>query len=413
MRGARSNNWSQERRFGMFIHWGLYSIPAWHEQIQWRKPIPKNVYIKLKDQFNPVNFDPNKWVDAAETAGMRYICITTKHHDGFCLWDTKATDYNVMNTPYGKDVLKKLADACHRRDMGLSLYYSVPDWHHPNAGKGGDHELPEPNPGDHPDEDRYIEFIRKQARELCTNYGKIISFWWDIPPKRRKPSINAMIRKLQPGIMINDRGYDRGDFDTPERVVPEGKRFSRPTEACQSVGKESWGYRQDEDYFSVKMLMRSIDRIMVMGGHYLLNIGPKADGTIPREAKEILRKIGKWQAKVKEALEAEPASDICDRNDFMLTRRKNTLYVHFPMECESTGYHLNPLTTPPKKAILLNTGKKLNVKYEVLPGTFGTKFSRIPCVHINGIPVDDLEEEVIVLKLEFDDLDRAIKKRRM
>jgi alpha-L-fucosidase len=130
-------DWFFEKRFGLFVHWGLYSIPAWHEQMQWRKRVPRGGYEKLAGQFNPVRFDPDAWLDLAEEAGMQYLCFTTKHHDGFCLWDTAGTDYNVMNSPYGRDILAILAEACHRRGFPVSLYYSAVDWQHPNYPNQG------------------------------------------------------------------------------------------------------------------------------------------------------------------------------------------------------------------------------------------------------------------------------------
>ena len=212
---------------------------------QWRGRVPRTEYEKLRQQWNPTKYDPDAWLDLAQSAGMKYVCLTTKHHDGFCLWDTKQTDYNTMHTPYGQDVLRMLADACHRRDVPLCLYYSIADWHHPNyPNQGRHHELP-PQPGDDPDWDKYLEFLRAQVRELCTNYGTIHGFWWDMNvPKHVDPSINAMIRQLQPDAVINNRGFDEGDFGTPERDYEKDAAvaFDRPTEACQSVGTESWGY---------------------------------------------------------------------------------------------------------------------------------------------------------------------------
>jgi alpha-L-fucosidase len=399
----------QERQFGLFVHWGIYAIPAWHEQIQWRWPVPKPDYVKLAGQFNPVKFSPDTWLDMAEAAGMTYVCFTTKHHDGFCMWDTAHTDYNIMRSPYGRDVLKMLAEACQRRHFGLCLYYSIPDWHHPNAPKGGSHELPAPNPGDEPDEDRYVEYVRNQVRELCGNYGKILGFFWDIPPRRQEPSLNRLIRELQPGIMINDRGYDKGDYDTPERTVPEGKRFPRATEANQSVGRESWGYRENEDYYSHKLLMRSIDKIMVMGGNYLLNVGPRADGTIPPEAESSVRRVGEWFMKVREALTAEPASDLFKRDDMMLTRRGNSLYIHFPNDPECNGIHLDPLAELPRRATVLNTGRELIASIERMPTLSVPPRTHKPGLHLWGIPANELAGEIIVLKLEFEDLNRVIK----
>lgn len=399
----------QERRFGLFVHWGIYSVSAWHEQIQWRWPQPKADYVKLAAQFNPVPFSPDAWLDMAEAAGMEYVCFTTKHHDGFCMWDTRFSDYSITHTPYGRDTLQMLAEACHRRNFGLCLYYSIPDWHHPNAPKGNSHELPVPNPGDEPDEDRYVEYVRNQVRELATRYGRIRGFFWDIPPKRQEPSLNALLRELQPGIAINDRGYDKGDYDTPERTVPEGRRFPRATEANQSVGRESWGYREHEDYYTHKLLMRSVDKIMAMGGNYLLNVGPRADGTIPPDAEASVRRVGDWYLKVREALKAGPASDLLNRDDLMLTRSGNTLYVHFHNDPETNGLHLDRLTEAPRRAVVLNTGRELAASIERIP-TLSFPHDRHPAgLHLRGIPANELAGEIVVLKLEFENLDRAVR----
>ncbi|MCK9479778.1 MAG: alpha-L-fucosidase [Firmicutes bacterium] len=398
------------RRFGLFVHWGLYSIPAWHEQIQWRMDMPKEEYVLLKEKFNPVAFDPCRWIDAAEAAGMQYLCFTTKHHDGFCMWDTKFTDYNIMNTPWGKDALKMIADACHERNFGLHLYYSNPDWHHPNAvNQGGNHQLLRQNKGDEPDEDKYIEYIKNQVNELCSNYGKIDALFWDIPQSRYEPSINQLVRTLQPGILINDRGYDKGDYDTPERTVPEGKRFSRYTEACQSIGRQSWGYREDEDYYSNKFLMQSIDKIMAMGGNYLLNVGPKADGALPKQALDILETLGSWYNRVKEAFEGTtPISSLFDRDDCMFTRNGNVLYIHFYKSPQSAGLLLNPLVTEPICVTVLNNGKKLDAKVERIPVFSMPHSEQKECLRVKKIPANELIDEVIILKLEFENLDRAL-----
>ena len=322
-------DWFFEKRFGLFVHWGLYAIPAWQEQIQWRKGIPRAEYVKLIGEFNPTEYDPAAWLDLAQEAGMEYLCLTTKHHDGFCLWDTKQTDFNVMNAPYGRDIVGMLAEACRRRGFPLELYYSCVDWHHPDyPNQGRHHELPGPEPGDTQRFDVYLEFLREQVRELCTNYGEIHGWFWDMNvPEHRDESLNRMIRQLQPSCAINNRGYDEGDYGTPERHVPQGLAFEKPTEACQSLGRESWGYKLDEDYYSDKHLLQSIDKIMAMGANYLLNVGPKADGTIPRECRRTLRDIGRWIGQVKESLwGAEPASALTTNRNVMLTRLMQRLF---------------------------------------------------------------------------------------
>lgn len=307
-----------QRRFGMFIHWGLYAIPAWHEQLLWRGKVKRKDYERLVQQFNPQAFQPDSWIDLAEAAGMRYLCFTSKHHDGFCMWDTKQTDYNIMHTPYGKDILYMLAEACHKRNFPLSIYYSCPDWHHPNyPNQGRHHEMFGPRPGEEPNINTYYEFVKEQLKELCQNYGKIYQFFWDVNvAEHEDPGLNEMIRALQPGILINNRGPGKGDYNTPERQVPEGGVFNSPTEACQSLGRESWGFRQEEDYYSHKFIMQSIDKILAMGGNYLLNVGPRADGTIAPENAAAIKQIGTWYNRVKEAFEgAVPASSMIQKDE--------------------------------------------------------------------------------------------------
>jgi len=403
-----ARDWFFEKRFGLFVHWGLYAVPAWHEQVQFRQGLPRGEYEKLIHEFNPVRFDPDAWLDLAEETGMRYVTLTSKHVDGFCLWDTAQHDYNVMNTPYGRDVVGLLAEACHRRGFPLCLYYSIADMHHPNYPNAGrSYELPEPDPGDEPDFDKYIACVKAQIRELCTDYGEISGIWWDANVVRwGHPTFNDEIRALQPGAVINGRGPDDGDFETPERDYrPEGQEiraFERTTEACQSVGQQSWGYRVDEDYYTEKYLMQSIDRMMAKGANYLLNVGPKPDGTIADEDVRILRAIGRWRRAVREAFDGvEPASHMTENKDVLLTRRDNTLYVHLFRDPSGTSVVLSPIDKLPRRATLLNTGQELETRVEHLPRFF--RAERDPLC-IRNLPVTECRDTVMVLKLEFDDL---------
>ena len=284
---------THENKFGMFIHWGFYALTGIQEQAFARMDIPREKYEALMHEFNPTEYDPEKWVLLAKEAGMEYICFTTKHHDGFCMWDTAYTDYKITNTPYGKDTLKMLADACQKHGMLLSLYYSNPDWHHPNGYNPASTHQWKAITDNGVDTETYRKYVKDQVRELLTNYGPIYTFFWDIPPKAYDPSFNELIRELQPGIYINDRGYDAGDFSTPEReyTATGSQRFTRMTEACNSVGVQSWGYREGEDFYSLRHLTTSIDRIMAMGGSYLLNVGPDAKGVITEEYAERIRAV--------------------------------------------------------------------------------------------------------------------------
>ena len=394
-----------DRRFGMFIHWGIYALTEYHEQTLMRTDIGRETYEKLPQQFNPTGFSAEEWVLAARDAGMSYICLTAKHHDGFCLWDTKETDYNVMNTPFGRDIIREFSDACGKHGLGLALYYSNPDWHHPNAYNPlSSHQIP-PRDTDTPDMDAYVAFLKRQVRELLTNYGPICAMFWDIPPRIQDPSINELVRALQPGIRINDRGFDRGDFFTPEREVPNGA-FTRLTEACQSVGRQSWGYRRNEDYYTARFLEVSMDAVLSKGGNYLLNIGPKADGTMPEQAKNLLKTVGTWYKQVEEAYRgACPTGIFGDRDDFTVTRNGNDLYLHFPKFPEATGLCLYPLNVLPEDVTVLNTGERPAVALDPMPTVYTQPRGKEPCLHIYGLPFEALAGQVPVLRLRFRDLD--------
>jgi alpha-L-fucosidase len=402
-------DWFGEKRFGMFIHWGIYSVAGWHEQHMYRKKLSRAEYAPLMQQFNPTKFHPDAWLDRAEEAGMQYLTFTTKHVDGFCMWDTKQTEYNVIRTPYAKDTLAELADACHRRKFPLCLYYSCADMHHPNyPAAGRPYELRAPESGDQPDLARYLEFVKAQVRELCNNYGPIHGFWWDANViKHRDPSINALIRQLQPNAVINNRGYDDGDFGTPERdwdaSVNTKLAFDKPIEACQAVGYQSWGWRDDEDYYTDAHLIRSIQKVFAKGGNYLLNVGPKPDGTIGEESAAILSRIGKWFGPVKESLlGVEPASALTTNRDVVLTRRANTLYVHLVKEPETASILLPPLVDAPRRAVLLNTGETVICDVADLPRLHSQTPNR--CLRVKHLPVNARSTAGWVLKFDFDRL---------
>ena len=398
-------DWWFQKRFGMFVHWGLYAINGFHEQEQWRLRVARDEYVKLAAQWNPSAFHPDAWLDLMDDAGMSYVCLTAKHHDGFCLWDTKATRFNTMNTPLARDAVRMLAEACHRRRVPLCLYYSIADWNHPSyPNQGRHHELP-PQPQDRPDLARYLEFVNAQVRELCTNYGEISGFWWDMNVDRHvDASFNALIRQLQPSAVINDRGFDSGDFGTPERDVDatgeELLSFSKRTEACQSVGMESWGYRRDESYYTDRHLMRSIDKYLARDANYLLNVGPKPDGTIPAGSAGILRRIGQWYDRVREAFDgAVPASNLTENRNVLITRKGDTLYVHLHRDPVSDSVKLKPISRLPRRSTILNTGRPVSCVVDMAPSDH---LEQAAYLRLTGLPANDLPNSVIVVKLEFD-----------
>ena len=403
-----ARDWFFEKRFGLFVHWGLYAIPAWHEQHLYRRGMKRQEYAKLIHEFNPVRFDPDAWLDLAQEAGMQYLCFTTKHVDGFCMWDTAQTDFKVTNTPYGKDTLAMLAEACHRRGFPLCLYYSKVDENQPNyPNAGGPYELPGPEPGDDPSLEKYKAFVMEHVRELCTQYGQLGAFWWDVKVwEHCDPSFNELIRKLQPGALINDRGFSEGDFATAERDYAGSAKaaleFTEPLEACQSVGTQSWGYREKEDHYTDRYLMASVDRVLAKGGNYLLNVGPKPDGTIDAESARILKAIGKWYGTVKEAFDgAAPASHLVENREVLLTRKGNTLYVHMLEPPKQTSVLLKPLDVLPREATLLNDGQAVEARVDLMPSLFrdGKGYLRI-----RNLPTNERQDTVLVARLEFDDL---------
>ena len=391
-----------DRRVGMFVHWGVYASLGYHEQARMRLFMPRDEYAKKAlPGFTADKFRGDDLVDAAESLGAEYIVVTTKHHDGFCLWDTKATDFNAVNSPAKRDLIKELADACHRRGMKLGFYYSNPDWHHPNAyNKLSSHQTP-PEAGDVPDMEKYKAFVRQQITELLSNYGEICCLFWDIPTRIEAPEMNELVRRLQPGIRINDRGWgSAGDYSTPERDLPAGKAFRRPTEACDSVGARSWGYRANEDYRTVSYCTRSIDHFLSLGGNFLLNVGPKADGTVPDEARTLLKKTGDWYRRVREAFRdvTTVETDVKADDPTVMTRRGNTVYVHCPKGLAQTGLDLRAIRILPQKAVVLNDGAPVSCDLDVIPHNYE---SRQRTLHLGNLAADRYANEAVVIRLDF------------
>jgi alpha-L-fucosidase len=342
--------WWQEARFGMFIHWGVYSLYGGvyngHRQARgdaaWilnRCKIPVAEYREKAKEFNPGFYDPDEWVRMAKKAGMKYLIIGAKHHDGFALFDTEASDWNVVDaTPYGKDLLKPLADACHKQGIKLGFYYSqAVDWTNP-GGSAARRLMKEgwPNPDStqidqytlehdgHWDPvqmtstfDEYIDRVAvPQVRELLTNYGKVSILWWDYDAQMKSAEGAKKLHellKLQPGIISNNRLHADfpGDTKTPEQTIPdrdavEGQNW----ETCMTMNG-SWGYKEfDKNWKSSESLIRNLVKIAARGGNYLLNIGPKPDGTFPEESIQRLEEIGKWMKLNGEAIHGTEASSL-------------------------------------------------------------------------------------------------------
>jgi alpha-L-fucosidase len=298
--------WFREAKYGLFVHWGLYAIPAgeWKgktvpgigEWIMNRARIPVREYEALAARFDPVKFDAEAWVRLAEDAGMKYVVITSKHHDGFALFDSKVSQYDVVDaTPFKRDVLKELAEACRRRGMRLGFYYSqAQDWHDPN-GAGNDWDF---GPDDKKDFDRYLrEKAEPQVRELLTGYGPVALVWFDTPrmmTSERARRFTELVRALQPDTLIDGRLGAAGDYvSTGDNVIPS--RASGEAWETPATMNHTWGYRRDDhDWKSPGEVAFKLVDIVSKGGNYLLNVGPMADGTIPAPSQEVLRTVGRW-----------------------------------------------------------------------------------------------------------------------
>jgi alpha-L-fucosidase len=368
--------WWTDARFGMFIHWGLYALPARHEWVKNYERITNEDYQKYFDMFNPDLYDPAEWAKKAKEAGMKYVVLTAKHHEGFCLFDSKFTDYKATNTPYGKDLIKEYVEAFRAEGLKVGFYYSLIDWHHPDytidrvhpQRQESDSAYKRLNKGKNMS--RYREYMKNQVRELLTNYGEISIIWFDFsfPGANGKghadwdsENLLKLARSLQPGIIVDDRldlrNVEGGwDFTTPEQVKvakwPEinGKRV--PWETCQTFSG-SWGYHRDENTWkSPAQLLELLIESVSKGGNLLLNVGPTARGSFDMRAQDRLKSMGDWMKFNNRSIYGctEAPSEFVAPPNSLLTYNPVTkrLYVHL-------------LTYPMGRMNLTNMGDK--VKY--------------------------------------------------
>lgn len=351
--------WYKDARFGMFIHWGLYAIPARGEWIRSVEEVPKEEYMKYFREFNPVDFDAKAWAKAARDAGMKYVVLTAKHHDGFCLFDSKHTDFKSTNTKCGRDFVKEFVEAVRGEGLRVGLYFTLLDWYHEDYPHYGDKNHPMRNNKAYTNENRnfdnYLTYMHNQVREICTNYGKLDILWFDFSyddmrgEKWRATELVDMVRSLQPEVIIDNRlevsgeGYGslasgnpmpyHGDFVSPEQIIPpngiqdvNGEDFV--WESCVTMNN-NWGYCAEDHYFKpASMLIKKLVECVSKGGNMLLNVGPDAKGNIPIESMEILYEIGRWMKKNKESIYGCGKAEI-EKPDFgRVTRRGNHLYFH-------------------------------------------------------------------------------------
>jgi len=418
--------WFREAKYGLFIHWGLYAIPAgeWKgkrvpgigEWIMYRAPIPVKEYELLAQQFNPFKFDAEEWVKLAEDAGMKYIVITSKHHDGFAMYHSKVSQYNVVDaTPFKRDILKELADACAKRGMRFGFYYSqAQDWHEPggvgNTNDFGADEIKDTSGA----YDRYLrEKAEPQVAELLKNYGPICLIWFDTPrlmnASRGERFVN-IVRDLQPACLIDGRLGTAGDYaSTGDNVIPNLAR-NDDWETPATIN-HTWGYRRDdEDWKSPGEIIFKLVDITSKGGNYLLNIGPMADGVIPQASQDNLRTAGRWLKVYGEAVYGAGRSPFGEefgdvsaqkdrngkplfsvRNDWRCTTKPGKLYFTLftiPREGFDLPAFKNPIRNayllgdPAKQPIEIQTTNNIRIARVPRPGPHATAYTL--CVEIEG-----------------------------
>jgi len=349
----------QEMRFGMFIHWGPVSLTG-HE-IGWSRgaQTPIDEYDQLYKRFNPTKFDADQWVAIAKSAGMRYIVLTTKHHDGFCLWDTKQTDYNIMHSPLGRDVTKELAEACRRGGIAFGTYHSVCDWYHP--------DFPLTSPGGKvrrksSDIAAYRRYLRAQVTELITNYGPLHSMWFDVPQEfdRAEGLQNVRLcRTLQPDILVNNRaGGGCGDYDTPEQRVG-GFDVQRPWETCMTIGRQ-WSWKPDDEIKTLSECLHTLIRTAGGDGNLLLNVGPKPSGEIEPQQVERLAEMGQWLSQYGQSIYGTRGGPFKPARHVVSTWKGHTVYLHV-LAWPEKSLSLPPLPSTILRSRLL-TGGELSVR---------------------------------------------------
>lgn len=384
--------WFVHDRFGMFIHWGLYAIPARGEWVRSTEQISKEEYAQYFEEFNPVDYDPKTWAKLAKEAGMKYIVLTAKHHDGFCLFDSKYTDYKSTNTKCKRDLVEEYVDAVRGEGLKVGLYYSLIDWHHEDYPHYGDWHHPMRNNIAYKDKvhnfDHYLDYMHHQVEELCTNYGQIDLLWFDfaydkmVGEKWRATELIEMIRRLQPTVMIDNRleasgeGFGSlvtsnptaycGDFVSPEQIIPPQGIFDEQGnpvvwEACITMNN-NWGYHSKDKFFKpYDMLIKKLVECVSKGGNLLLNVGPTPKGNIPAESIQILKSIGQWMKGNSDSIYGCGMSTLAKPDYGRITQKGNKLYYHV-MD--------NPIGFVPlygikkdqvRKIRLLETGTELNI----------------------------------------------------
>lgn len=394
-RKARTR-WFREARFGMFIHWGLYAIPARGEWVKSEEEMTTEVYDQYFHEFDPKYYEPEKWARAAKEAGMKYAVLTTKHHDGFCLFDSAYTDYKSTNTKCGRDMVREYVDAFRAEGLKIGFYYSLLDWHHPDYPHYGDRQHPMRNHEEFKnvrhDWNNYVSYFHNQVQELLTNYGKIDIMWFDFSYDNEKLArtefehmsgetwkageLVKMMRSIQPDIVIDNRlGGDAkkeepdvysGDFVSPECMMPEGDQLdvlgrTVPWELNLTLNA-NWGYAKNKSwqYKTTVNVIHMLTESVSKNGNFLINIGPNAKGEFPRESLRILKEIGEWMHDNGDSIYGCGKSSLPKPEWGRYTQKGNLLYAHI-YDRRVGGFRMEGLVGKAKKVRLLSDGSELKM----------------------------------------------------
>jgi len=377
--------WWRDARFGMFIHFGAYAVPARGEWVKSNERLTTEQYQVWVDAFHPDDYDPVKWARIAKAAGMKYAVMTAKHHDGFCLFDSRLTDYDIARNMPGRDLVREFLDAFRAEGLKVGLYYSVIDWHHPDYPNVGNHPMRDNREwaaGKQFNWDRYLAYLHGQVEELVTRYGRLDILWFDYSfddysgEKWKAADLVAMVRRNQPGVILNNRlvvnagvstegrevtGF--GDFETPEQgipAVPLQDRYGNPIpwETCLTLNN-NWGYHAaDSDWKSPETVVHALVECVSKNGNLLLNVGPNARGEIPEPSVAILTEVGKWMQRHGESIYGCGASEFARPEWGRFTQRGNLLYAHW-MYPRIGAVNLPGFADKVKMARLLMDGSEL------------------------------------------------------
>jgi len=377
--------WWNQARFGMFIHWGVYSIPARGEWVMQVERIPVEEYAPLAKRFNPKKYEPDEWAWLAKEAGMKYMVLTSRHHDGFSLFDSKVSDYTAPKTAAGRDLCADYVRAARKAGLKVGFYYSLLDWRWPAYWAG-----PEKDPKGFR---KLVDYVHAQVRELCTLYGRLDILWYDGAWPHdanawRSRELNAMVRELQPRIIINDRSGLPEDHDTPEQHISASKG-GRNWESCMTLN-DNWGYSAgDNNWKSTMQLIHNLVRCASGAGNLLLNVGPKSDGTIPQPSVKRLQEIGAWMKVNGESIYGSERCPFGGGMVGMTTAKGNVVYLHV-------------VRWPGEEVCIAGVKSKVRSAHLLATGQQAEPVQKGDRLFIRGLPkkAPDPYDSVIVLKLE-------------